>query len=184
MDFTAVDTAVYTRATVRVKDTNGWAAGRTGIAMGYNASYDTVKIGFVDVDGMYTGDSTRVPRTMVELVTEEETTAGTPETTEEVTVGSGASFVYGSDREPGTIVRVDLFKSGPRTGQPRRIHVQYDRWTMVSGNFQANNAVIEYTADPTAPVVQFTQRADGRWVNSKGSRVVVGTREYYQNPHF
>lgn len=99
-------------------------------------------------------------------------------------IGMGASFVYGSDREPGTIVAVDVFKSGERKGQVRRIHVQYDDWNIVSGNFQSGNAVIEYTPNPNHPVTVFTQRADGRWYNSKSSRVVVGVREYYQNPHF
>lgn len=107
-------------------------------------------------------------------------------TTKTVTpeVGMGASFIYGSDREPGTIVRVDYFKSGPKTGQPRKIHVQYDNWKMISGNFQSGNAVIEYTPNTEHPVMQFTLRDNGRWVATNGSKVVVGLREYYQDPHF
>lgn len=99
-------------------------------------------------------------------------------------VGMGASFVYGSDLQPGTVVRVELFKTGPKTGQPRRIHVQFDTWEMVSGNFEDDNAVITYAADADAPVDQFIQRANGTWVNSGGSKVIVGLREYYRNPQF
>lgn len=169
MNFTDVDTAVANRAPVRITERSGHAVGMTGILLGYNDCYDNCKVGFVDSEGAYTGEYTTVSRSAVELLP---------------TVGMGASFVYGSDREPGTIVAVDVFKSGERKGQVRRIHVQYDDWNIVSGNFQSGNAVIEYTPNPNHPVTVFTQRADGRWYNSKSSRVVVGVREYYQNPHF
>lgn len=169
MNLTDIDTAVANRSAVRITERSGHAVGMTGILMGYHDSYDTCKVGFVDADGKYTGEHTTVSRSAVDLLPE---------------IGMGASFIYGSDREPGTIVRVELFKTGPKTGQPRRIHVQYDNWKILSGNFQSGYPVIEYTPNTDSPVVQFTMHANGRWVSSKGSKVIVGHREYYQDPHF
>jgi hypothetical protein len=56
------------RTRIRISDGNGWAAGVEGIYMGYNANYDTVKVGFVDADGNYTGDHTRVSRSAATVV--------------------------------------------------------------------------------------------------------------------
>jgi hypothetical protein len=42
--------------------------GRTGIALGYNPAHDTVKVGLTNADGTYSGESTKVPRTSVQLV--------------------------------------------------------------------------------------------------------------------
>lgn len=71
MELTQIDQAVRTRAAVRISKTHGWAAGRTGIAMGYTTSYDSIKVGFLGEDGKYSGDFTKVPRSAVELVTTE-----------------------------------------------------------------------------------------------------------------
>lgn len=99
-------------------------------------------------------------------------------------VGDGVSFVYGSDREPGTVTAVQLFKSGARVGRIRRIQVAYDSWRIVSGNFRSNNAVIEYERNEDSPLMWLTQDANGRWRMSGGNRVIIGRREYYQDPHF
>jgi hypothetical protein len=65
-----IDYAVTTRARVQISPTNGWAAGTIGIAMGYNNAYGTIKVGFIDADGQYTGDYTKVSYKDVSLVTE------------------------------------------------------------------------------------------------------------------
>ncbi|MFJ8676832.1 hypothetical protein [Streptomyces sp. NPDC093589] len=67
MDTNQIDKAVSTRARVRISERLGWAAGMEGIAMGYRATYDSIKVGFVDTDGDYTGEYTTVPRKSVEM---------------------------------------------------------------------------------------------------------------------
>lgn len=70
-----IDTAITNRARVQISPTHGWAAGTIGIAMGYNNAYGTIKVGFIDADGKYTGDYTKVSYKDVSLVPE------TPENT-------------------------------------------------------------------------------------------------------
>jgi hypothetical protein len=66
----AIDKAVETRAKVRISARNGWAPGVVGMALGYRAKYDNVKVGFVDDAGNYTGEYTMVPAKSVEVVDE------------------------------------------------------------------------------------------------------------------
>jgi hypothetical protein len=68
MDVGQTSGAVAARARVKISERNGWAAGMEGIAMGYHPGWGNLKVGFVDSAGKYTGESTIVPRTMVELV--------------------------------------------------------------------------------------------------------------------
>lgn len=70
MDITTVENLVNTRGQIKISERNGWAAGTVGIALGYNAQYDTVRVGFVDAEGVYTGEKTTVSRSMVEEVPE------------------------------------------------------------------------------------------------------------------
>ena len=63
-----IDQAVSTRALVRISATHGWAPGVTGIAMGFRPAYGSIKIGFVDSKGAYTGEFTVVSHKSVELV--------------------------------------------------------------------------------------------------------------------
>lgn len=63
-----INQAISTRARVQISERNGWAAGTEGLALGYSDLYDSVKVGFVDASGSYTGEYTKVSRTMVELV--------------------------------------------------------------------------------------------------------------------
>jgi hypothetical protein len=83
MNVAQIDQAVSTRARIRISERNGWAAGVEGIAMGYSSSYDSIKVGFLDADGNYTGEYTTVPRTMLELA--EEATTENAETHEDAT---------------------------------------------------------------------------------------------------
>lgn len=66
MDITTVESLINTRGMIKISERNGWAAGTVGIALGYNAQYDTVRVGFVDAEGNYTGEKTTVARSMVE----------------------------------------------------------------------------------------------------------------------
>jgi hypothetical protein len=69
-----VDTTL--RTMIKVSDTHGWAAGTVGLYLGYNAQYDSVKVGFVDADGEYTGEYTRVPRSAAAVVDTAEGSTG------------------------------------------------------------------------------------------------------------
>lgn len=70
MNIAEAGQAVITRSKIRVNSNHGWAAGRVGIALGYNAQYSSVKVGFLDESGEYSGDYTRVPVGSVDLLTE------------------------------------------------------------------------------------------------------------------
>jgi hypothetical protein len=66
MDLYDIDTHVAARAAVRI--TFGPAKGMTGILLGYNQQYDTVRVGFLDENGAYSGEKTTQARTSVELI--------------------------------------------------------------------------------------------------------------------
>lgn len=70
MDSKTLDRLISTRGLVKISDRNGWAAGVTGIALGFRPLYGNVKVGFVDDMGEYTGEYTLVPLSMVEEVPE------------------------------------------------------------------------------------------------------------------
>lgn len=70
MDASQINKAVTTRAHVRISERNGWAAGVEGIALGFRNLYGTIKVGFVDANGDYTGEYTTVSYESVELVDE------------------------------------------------------------------------------------------------------------------
>lgn len=74
-----IGNAVTTRARVRITEGNGHHKGVTGIALGYNAQYDSIKVGFIDANGNYTGDYTVVSVQHVEVI------ESAPETTQEAT---------------------------------------------------------------------------------------------------
>ena len=57
---TRIDTAIKTREIVTIGPRAGHAVGLKGIALGYSGQYDTVKIGFVDEAGNYTGEFTKI----------------------------------------------------------------------------------------------------------------------------
>ncbi len=71
-----INEAIRNRSAVRISDRNGYHKGLTGIALGYRAAYGSIKVGFVDADGQYTGEFTMVAAKHVELVTEEAPASG------------------------------------------------------------------------------------------------------------
>lgn len=71
MHSTQIDQAVSTRARVRIGERNGYHKGVEGIAMGFRSAYESIKVGFVDETGEYTGESTTVYFKHVELIEDE-----------------------------------------------------------------------------------------------------------------
>lgn len=67
-----IDTAITNREIVKIGARAGHAQGLKGIALGYNANYDTVKVGFVNESGEYTGEYTKVGAAHIEFVAETE----------------------------------------------------------------------------------------------------------------
>lgn len=61
-----LNTAIDNREIVRIGARAGRLVGTVGIALGYNANYHTVKIGFVDENGEYNGESTRIGANHIE----------------------------------------------------------------------------------------------------------------------
>ncbi|MFC1420779.1 hypothetical protein [Streptacidiphilus cavernicola] len=87
-----IGTAVTTRALVRITEGNGHHKGVAGIALGYNAQYDSIKVGFIDASGNYTGDYTTVAVQHVEVVeSAPEATHTATEATPEPTASTAAS---------------------------------------------------------------------------------------------
>lgn len=66
-----IDQAVSTRARVRISESNGYHKGAEGVALGFRSTYGSIKVGFVDADGEYTGESTTVYFEHVELIEDE-----------------------------------------------------------------------------------------------------------------
>lgn len=97
-------------------------------------------------------------------------------------VGCAATSGAGSDAYPFTVVRVS--PSG------HRIEIRRDEPQVVSGSFMEGNATCVYrTARLDAPTEVATRRRDGRYVlrghtARQGGTVHLGSRRYYQDPHF
>lgn len=67
-----IDNAIRNRETVAIGSGAGHAVGMRGIALGYNVQYDTVKVGFVNESGEYTGEYTKVGAAHIEFIETEE----------------------------------------------------------------------------------------------------------------
>ncbi|MFI8830576.1 hypothetical protein ACIGPN_06060 [Streptomyces afghaniensis] len=80
MRIAEIDNLIADRGLIKISERNGWAQGVTGIALGYNAAYDTVRVGFIDAEGNYIGEKTTVARSMVESADEPEADTAAPVT--------------------------------------------------------------------------------------------------------
>lgn len=103
----------------------------------------------------------------------------------EVEVGMGATLCMVSDTRPGTIIEV--FRN--KRGEAVRLVFQYDAVERV--NAAAPGVAPEYvfTPDPDGATAVFTKRRNGSWVRGgdsmlHGTRLAVGFRQYYYDPHF
>lgn len=65
--------AIRTRSAVRITNRSGHAKGMTGIAMGYNPSYHSVKVGFLNADGSYSGEYTKIGFDCIEIIADDTT---------------------------------------------------------------------------------------------------------------
>lgn len=85
---TQLDKAIADRAQIRITEGSGYHKGVIGIAMGFRPAYGNVKVGFIDEDGLYTGDYTVVSYEHVELI-ERETPMLTTERIEQELMDAG-----------------------------------------------------------------------------------------------
>ena len=92
-------------------------------------------------------------------------------------VGMGATVTMHSDRQAGTIVGIDLFKSGP---------VQEDDAKRTDKNGMSESQDYEYTVNTNNPIRSFNRRKDGSFteVGSKYTGLIVGTRDKYYDFSF
>jgi hypothetical protein len=125
MDASQIAKAVSTRARVRISERNGWAAGVEGIALGFRNLYGSIKVGFVDANGDYTGEYTVVSHESVELV--EEATAG------EVSAPSGIARILADLKGLNDEVAATLTTPANITDTDGRI------WTWWQGDLYRNS---------------------------------------------
>jgi hypothetical protein len=108
-------------------------------------------------------------------MTTNQTTATTP------VVGMGATYGYGSDSYPYTVVRIS--PSG------KTLWVKRDEVLHLTGSDMSGDSTYVTMPNDDAPEEQFTLRADGHWL-PKGPRyarqrsLTLGHRRYYQDPSF
>ena len=102
-------------------------------------------------------------------------------------VGMGATVCGWTDRHAATITNVVRYKSGERRGEIREVHVTYDIATRVDTNGQSESQRYTFETDPDGFEVEFTRRADGRYVlkgATSGRRLVIGHRDHYYDYSF
>lgn len=109
------------------------------------------------------------------------TTENTQNTEQTIQVGDGATICFVTDRYPATVVDV--------SESMKTVSIQQDisRPTKDSDYFGDQSHIIE--RDEDAPVEVFTLRKNGCYVkkgsNTRyGTRLVVGSRRRYTDPHF
>ena len=92
--------------------------------------------------------------------------------------GVGATYSVGSDSYPCTVKEVHLFKSGARKGEIRSVAVTRDNhvWNESTKDF-------DYIPDPDSSELWF-DRKKNRLVSGSSVYLSIGTRRYYQDPHF
>lgn len=98
-------------------------------------------------------------------------------------VGMGATFCHWSDRSPGTVSEVTMFKSGPNAGTPRLVKVRADHVELISGSEQDGSAKYKITPNPESPEIEVKRTKRG-WKTSGGTGVSFGHRDNYHDPHF
>lgn len=88
-------------------------------------------------------------------------------------VGMGATITMYSDRRPATIVEVRTAKM---------IIIQEDDATRTDSNGMSECQSYEYTRNPKAPLLIYTQRKDGCWRERGGTNgLIIGQRDKYHD---
>ncbi len=91
-------------------------------------------------------------------------------------VGMGATILMYSDRHAATVVEIL---------SPKRILIQEDTATRTDKNGMSESQEYAYSPNPKAPVREFSLRKSGRWVEKKGSTVLMlGERDHYYDYSF
>lgn len=96
-------------------------------------------------------------------------------------VGMGATVLMLSDRHPATIVEVSK--------NLRKVTIQEDRFSVVSGSVMDGSASYDFKANPEASRETYTLRKNGRYVREgeslkNGTGLRIGERDRYYDPHF
>jgi hypothetical protein len=93
-----------------------------------------------------------------------------------INIGDGVTIAVGSDMGPFTVIGF--------TKSQKTVTVQGDDWKIVSGSFQTNDAVIEYTRNPNGEirVIRFSKRFN-RYQVHQYMPAYIGSRRYYRDPH-
>ena len=108
--------------------------------------------------------------------------------TQEITVGTPATFLSWTDRHPGTVIKV--FEKGPYT----YLHVRHDRVVYhedESGNFDitdgddARYAIFRFKTDGTSGFQRVMINPEtNRYNQVHAGGLTLGIREHYYDPHF
>jgi hypothetical protein len=94
-------------------------------------------------------------------------------------VGDAATIHAGSDRYPGTVLRVDF----DRDGEVKRILVQEDAWWVIRGHGDDGSARYGYRPDSQGREWNVQRRPNGTWHTGTWS-VTFGSRSRYSDPSF
>ena len=101
--------------------------------------------------------------------------------------GTPATLLMWSDRVPYVVTRVQMFKSGPRAGQPRCVWARRVRVTHDSsaGPAQMGHQNWEIHLDqPYGDERRFAANKHGDLIEASGCRLVVGHAENYYDWSF
>lgn len=99
-------------------------------------------------------------------------------------VGMGITLLHWTDRSAGTITRVELFKSGPRTGQVRAFWFKEDKAIRIDNNKMSESQEYRFEPQPDARERQARQKKNGAWCEVRSSQIALGHRSAYHDYSF
>jgi hypothetical protein len=94
-------------------------------------------------------------------------------------IGMGVTLLRWTDRDPGTIVDIVRFKSGPRAGKVRLIRVRQDTATRTDSNGQSECQTYEFVSNPNGRESSHYADKHGRF-----KHLLVGHRDCYYDYSF
>lgn len=113
MEIRQIDDAVTIRARVRVSERSGFHKGAEGIVLGFRPLYGTLKVGFTDDSGEYTGECTTVAFEHVDLIDDGDRPTETFRVLVEMRhprtgnlIGAGTRLVQAADKDEAARVAV------------------------------------------------------------------------------
>lgn len=98
-------------------------------------------------------------------------------------VGMGATILHWTDRTACTVVAVERFKTGPRAGTVKAVHVTYDTATRTDTNGMSETQEYTYTSHPDGVPSRFRLTKDG-FRDSGGHGLMLGKRSHYHDFSF